>query len=314
MKEINEAIMIAKATTTSCINSLHTIKMNTTLDITTQKETIIQDLSDLRDSVLTDVAVFQNNLNKNTSAKIVDEMKLLQSKLKSDMGTYVLDHSLKMQSNIADLKEEMKIELLVEMKHEQTRIKIELIAELRTSHVHTNLTHAGTQSSTAIPPQGENNATMHGCNTMQDYVTTQNDAYEEYESTHGPPSPDTPNTNVYKPPFNTNGPSNTTMAPEHPHSPPAQQAPAQSRDPSNFLGVHPIYLTGGKNHILTQHQFQYPIRLGQFVTEVESHRFQKAHLHLKCTGPDGVFTFYNAFRHIAANFKILLRPLTEITR
>lgn len=59
-------------------------------------------MHNLRNSVLTDIAVYQNNLNKNISSKIQAETKLLHSKLQSDMDTYVLDHNLKIQSNLAD--------------------------------------------------------------------------------------------------------------------------------------------------------------------------------------------------------------------
>ena len=51
------------------------------------------------------------------------------------------------------------------------------------------------------------------------------------------------------------------------------QAPPSSDEPTKFLGVHSIDITGGKRPILTPHKYHYPIRLGQPVTEVESHRF-----------------------------------------
>ena len=37
----------------------------------------------------------------------------------------------------------------------------------------------------------------------------------------------------------------------------------QNTDTSKFLGIHPIDLTGGNHPILTPHQFQFPVCLGQ---------------------------------------------------
>ena len=170
--------------------------MNATLDINSEKESIIQELNNVRDSTITDIAVFQNNLNKNTSKKMVDEMKLLHSKLQSDIDTYVLDHSLKIQSDIADLKQEMRIELLEELTNEKLRIKNELITELRTTQVHTNVTHATTQSNRNTPQQGVNNATMHGYATMHEYITTQDADYEEYNMMTRETTQDAPNPHI----------------------------------------------------------------------------------------------------------------------
>ena len=64
---------------------------------------------------------------------MVDEMKFLYSKLQSDMDMYVLHQSLKIQSDIADLKQEMRKELLEELTNEKIRIKNELITKLRTT-------------------------------------------------------------------------------------------------------------------------------------------------------------------------------------
>ena len=74
----------------------------------------------------------------------------------------------------------------------------------------------------------------------------------------------------------------------------------------------PIDMCGtGRHPILTPHQFQLH---GQPVMEVESHKFQKATLTIKCNGPDTIFTFYHNLRHLAQNFNILLLPLEDITR
>ena len=48
--------------------------------------------------------------------------------------------------------------------------------------------------------------------------------------------------------------------------------------------------------------------------EVKAHKFQKALLQMKFTGPDNLFTFYEKIRHIAGSFNILLCPLMDITR
>ena len=79
------------------------------------------------------------------------------------------------------------------------------------------------------------------------------------------------------------------------------------------MANHPIDTTGGLNPILTPFQFLYPIG-NHHVKEIDSHKFQKAKLSVKCVDEDFVFTFYNTLRHIAASFNILLRPLEEITK
>ena len=80
---------------------------------------------------------------------------------------------------------------------------------------------------------------------------------------------------------------------------------------TTFMGS-PIDMCGtGRHPILTPHQFQLH---GQPVMEVESHKFQKATLTIKCNGPDTIFTFYHNLRHLAQNFNILLLPLEDITR
>ena len=47
--------------------------------------------------------------------------------------------------------------------------------------------------------------------------------------------------------------------------------------------------------------------------DVETHKFQKAIIQQRCSGPDTIFTFYENLRHIAGSFNILLRPLDEVT-
>lgn len=218
IKEITEATTLVHVTSTSSINSIQDVKMNATLDINSENESIIQQLNDFHDSVLTDIAVFQNNLNNNTSAKMVNEMKQLHSKLQSDIYRHVLDHSLNIQTDIADIKQEIEIKLLEDKKIEKIRIKNELITEIRTSHAHTNITHATVHSNKATPQYGANNTTMHGYATMQEYITTQNAAYEEYDVMTREPTPDTPDLHVTGPEFDSTGPFNTTMAPGHPHT------------------------------------------------------------------------------------------------
>ena len=47
-------------------------------------------------------------------------------------------------------------------------------------------------------------------------------------------------------------------------------------DPSSFLEVHPINMTGGGKHpILTQFQFLCPVQAGQLVMEVETQKIRK---------------------------------------
>ena len=82
-----------------------------------------------------------------------------------------------------------------------------------------------------------------------------------------------------------------------------------------FMDAYPIDTTTQNCHsiLLIPIQFLYPTN-NHHIKEVESHKFQKAKLQVKFTGPGNVFTFYEAFRHIARSFNILLRSLTDITR
>ena len=82
---------------------------------------------------------------------------------------------------------------------------------------------------------------------------------------------------------------------------------------TNFLHDHLIDTQGGRNPILTPFHFHYPLG-NHHVKEVESYKFQKAKLSVKCEGEDYVFTFYNTLCHVAASFNILLQPLEKITK
>ena len=48
--------------------------------------------------------------------------------------------------------------------------------------------------------------------------------------------------------------------------------------------------------------------------EVESYKFSKVNIAVKCPSEDSIFTFYTTLRHIAASFNILLKPLEDITK
>ena len=66
---ITEATTQVTTATTSAMASLKSIKTNSSIDIKAQKDMIIQEITDLRDEVVNDVAVFQNNLNTTTTSK-----------------------------------------------------------------------------------------------------------------------------------------------------------------------------------------------------------------------------------------------------
>ena len=108
--------------------------------------------------------------------------------------------------------------------------------------------------------------------------------------------------------------NNEQVRPESVNSENGSQEPyhQESRMPT-FMGAYDIQ-TGKDSHpILTPFQFLHPKR-NHHPREVESHKFNKATLSVKCTSEDNIFTFYNTLRHIAGNFNILLLPLTEITK
>ena len=79
---------------------------------------------------------------------------------------------------------------------------------------------------------------------------------------------------------------------------------------ATFMG-RAIDVGSGRHPILIPHQFQMD---GQTAMEVDSHKFQKATITVKCEGPDTIFTFYNTFKHVAASYNIMLLPLEDITR
>ena len=56
--------------------------------------------------------------------------------------------------------------------------------------------------------------------------------------------------------------------------------------------------------ILTPFQFLYP-KNNHHAREVESHKFAKAKLVVKCQSEDAIFTFYNALQHILGSYNIL---------
>ena len=66
---ITQATTQVTTATTSAMASLKSIKTNSSIDIKAQKDMIIQEITDLRDEVVNDVAVFQNNLNTTTTSK-----------------------------------------------------------------------------------------------------------------------------------------------------------------------------------------------------------------------------------------------------
>ena len=85
--------------------------------------------------------------------------------------------------------------------------------------------------------------------------------------------------------------------------------------PTMFLNKHNIDIENRTPAppILTPFQFMYPSN-NYHAREVESYKFQKAKLTVKCNSEDNIFTFYNMLRHIANSYNILLRPLQEITK
>ena len=52
--------------------------------------------------------VFQKHLNVTTTAKMKTEMKIFQARLQRNLDRYVLDHTLKLQSTMKYLKQEVK--------------------------------------------------------------------------------------------------------------------------------------------------------------------------------------------------------------
>ena len=92
------------------------------------------------------------------------------------------------------------------------------------------------------------------------------------------------------------------------HSSGAQRNDAIARP--TFMDNHPIDTIGGQNPIFSPFQFLYPLE-NHHVKEIDSYKFQKTKLSIKCVNEDYVFTVYNTLKHIAASFNILLRPLEE---
>ena len=69
-KDITEATQLVITNTTNGVKSLQDIKTNASIDINTHKETIIQEIHDIRDRVTTQIAVFQDDLQASTIVKM----------------------------------------------------------------------------------------------------------------------------------------------------------------------------------------------------------------------------------------------------
>ena len=55
------------------------------------------------------------------------EAMLLQTKLQTDMDTYMLDHNLQLQSTLTELKQKLRTEFFLDLQLEKSRIKDELV-------------------------------------------------------------------------------------------------------------------------------------------------------------------------------------------
>jgi len=58
------------------------------------------------------------------------------------------------------------------------------------------------------------------------------------------------------------------------------------------MNKHEIEIGGDKHSMATPFQFTYHIFVGQLVMEVESQKFHKVIINVKCTRPDSTVTFY----------------------
>ena len=154
-KEITEATKLVIVNTTKGVKSLQDIKATASIDVNTHKETIVQEIHDLRDRATTQIAVFQDDLQASTIVKMQAQVARIKSKLQSDMDAYVLDHTITLQTTMTDLKQEIRTELFVDLQTEKTRLKNELLRELRNELTTTRET----------PQHAEHTATQHADTT-----------------------------------------------------------------------------------------------------------------------------------------------------
>ena len=69
-------------------------------------------------------------MNMNATIKLKVEAIKIEAKMNDTLNTYVIIHTVQCQSNITDLRQEMRTELLLCIQLEKSRLKDKFIAEI----------------------------------------------------------------------------------------------------------------------------------------------------------------------------------------
>ena len=159
------------------------------------------------------------------------------------MDIYILDHNIQLQTTMEEIKNEIRTELFLNLQNEKIRIKNELITEL---HIE----------------------------KLRMIVDVKIKTDKQLEQLRMATSLATDDTNSDQ-----NATHRSNNSPEIINGHELITSPDRDK-PFNLMGRYPIDISGGRHPILTLHQFQYPIRTGQPIIQVESHKFQKATINI----------------------------------
>ena len=250
----------------------------------------IKDLLSCKDSAVTNIASFQTKLQGEMKQTMTIILNNNMATLKTKMDATIIEHDARLTVKTEDIKQDIKTSIFLELQQEQDKIKKELSDEMSktkdkllidiTAGVNTHIISEVADLRQEII----NKQKLSSLPPPQHDFSLSHESFEENEA-------DKARYEQYQ-----------------------KYEQYEKATPTKFLGKHPIDILGGDRPLLNPRQFQYPFRTGQPVTEVESYKFQKAIIQLRCTGPDTIFTFYENLRHIAGSFNILLRPLDEVTK
>jgi len=218
--------------------------------VQTQLRQSTAQMHDIRDGIITDTAEFSNKLNISTMALVDSKVRAAEDKLKTDMDSYVLTHTVTLQETFTTLRQDIRTKLFLELTLEKDCLKNELIAELQAEkQIIIQELH-----DTRTPPVQYTNKFQ---TTAAPANTNTNDFDEWRNATNGTDSNDT--TGATQP--DTSGDSMPAADHYGPNT--------YTSHPTTFMG-YPIDMSGdGRHPILTPHQFQLS---GQPVIEVDAHK------------------------------------------
>jgi len=135
MRDINQAAAKNNTTTTYTMTTLKDIKTNTLLDIVTHNANAIQELHNICDDFLTDMATFENSINTNTTVHLKAISIKIEAEMKETLNTHVINITVQLQEILTNNCQPTRTDRYVDLQSEKTLLCNELTAKLKTAKI-----------------------------------------------------------------------------------------------------------------------------------------------------------------------------------